>query len=75
MEQLGGRGVRVLGKEKLRQDHVRNDKYFGVYSECDRKPLEKYFSSLGKYMICFDKSTIAIKWTIDYVLSRMEIIS
>lgn len=61
MEQLRGHGVRVLGKEKLRQGHVRNDKYFGVYSECDRKPLGKYFSGLGKYMMCFNKSTTVIK--------------
>lgn len=40
------RTKRVLGKGQ--QDHVRNHKDFGVYSECERKPLEKFFFKFGE---------------------------
>lgn len=39
MEGVGGCRI-VLGKGQLKQGHVRNDKDFGVYSECDRKTLD-----------------------------------
>ena len=41
-------GCKVLGKGQLRSGYTRNDKDFTVYSECDWKTLENFFSNVGK---------------------------
>lgn len=43
MEGVAGHRIREVGKGKHRQGHVGNDRDYGVYSECDKKPLKNLF--------------------------------